>query len=60
LPQLVLCRDCGAILYQGEDIKTPDEVIEMHNGKCPKCGRTLSIIPHKIEVKPAPTRRKRP
>ena len=28
----------------------------MYDGACPKCGRKLSIIPLKIEVKPAPKR----
>jgi len=24
----------------------------MHDGKCPKCGRTLPFMPRKVEVKP--------
>jgi len=52
MPQRVLCKECGAILYEGIELKTPDEVIQANNGKCPKCGRKLSLIPHKIEILP--------
>jgi DNA-directed RNA polymerase subunit RPC12/RpoP len=50
MPQQVLCDNCGELLYQGEDIKSPEEIHQMHNGRCPKCGRKLSIIPQKVEV----------
>ncbi|RLI13162.1 hypothetical protein DRO35_01160 [Candidatus Bathyarchaeota archaeon] len=53
LPQKVNCDKCGAILYEGEELKSPEEIIQMHDGKCPKCGRRLSLTPVKIEVKPA-------
>jgi len=51
LPQRVNCDGCGAVLYEGEDLKSPEEILQMHNGKCPNCGRTLSLTPKKIEVK---------
>jgi len=41
------------IVYNGADLKTPDEIILLHNGKCPKCGKKLSFIPINVEVKPA-------
>lgn len=52
MPQKVLCQECGCMLYEGEDLKPPDEIIQKHNGKCPKCGRKLSFIPQNVEVKP--------
>jgi hypothetical protein len=52
MPQRVTCNDCGHILYQGLDIKPPDEISQMYNGKCPQCGRTLSIIPTTVQVQP--------
>jgi len=54
LPQRVYCHGCGAILYEGEELKSPEEILNMHDGKCPECGRTLSLMPLKIEVKAAP------
>jgi len=52
MPQRVICHECGEILYEGDDLKTPDEIIQRHNGRCPKCGRKLSSVPSSVEVKP--------
>jgi hypothetical protein len=53
LPQRVVCEKCATILYQGKDLAPPDEVIQRHNGKCPTCGKKLSITPKDVDVKPA-------
>ena len=53
MPQKVNCDGCGATLYEGEELKSPEEILQMHDGKCPECGRTLSLTPKKIEVKAA-------
>ncbi len=56
LPQQVNCYDCGAILYKGEDLKSPEEILQIHEGKCPKCGKRLSLMPQGIDVKPVKDR----
>jgi len=33
-------------------LKSPYEIVEGFEGKCPKCGRKLSYIPKTFEVKP--------
>jgi len=53
LPQRVNCDECGAVLYEGEELKSPEDILQMYNGKCPECGRNLSLTPKKIEVKAA-------
>ncbi|MEM2454631.1 MAG: hypothetical protein QXL85_04450 [Candidatus Bathyarchaeia archaeon] len=53
MPQKVLCSKCGEILYQGYDIKSPEEIYEAYNGRCPKCGKKLLLVPQKIEIQPA-------
>ncbi|MGB9134831.1 MAG: hypothetical protein WCC63_04515 [Candidatus Bathyarchaeia archaeon] len=53
MPQKVFCQKCNCILYEGAELKPPDEIIQKHNGKCPKCGNKLSLIPINVEVKPA-------
>ncbi|MEM1514822.1 MAG: hypothetical protein QXH24_02065 [Candidatus Bathyarchaeia archaeon] len=53
MPQKVLCSGCGKILYQGYDIKSPEEIYVMYSGRCPNCGKKLSLMPQKIEVSPA-------
>lgn len=51
MPQKVICSKCGKVIYYSEDLKPPDEIIEMNNGKCPYCGKELSFIPIKIDIK---------
>ncbi|UCH70525.1 MAG: hypothetical protein JSV29_00645 [Candidatus Bathyarchaeota archaeon] len=51
MPQRVICEQCGAILYEGVDLRPPDEIIQEYDGKCPKCGRKLSYTPKEVEVK---------
>ena len=34
-------------------MKPPDEIIQTHDGKCPKCGKKISFVPKKVEVKSA-------
>jgi hypothetical protein len=52
MPQRVLCHGCNHILYEGGELKPPDEIIQQFEGKCPKCGRKLSLMPLDVEVKP--------
>jgi hypothetical protein len=40
------------VLHDGAELKPPDEILHQHNGKCPKCGKKLSLVPINVEVKP--------
>jgi len=51
MPQQIICQKCGAVLYEGIELKPPDEIIQDYDGKCPKCGKKLSFIPTNVEVK---------
>jgi DNA-directed RNA polymerase subunit RPC12/RpoP len=53
MPQRVICEKCGAVLYDGIELKPPDEIIQNYDGKCPTCGKKLSFVPKNVEVKPA-------
>jgi len=53
MPQRVICHGCSHILYDGAELKPPDEVLRQYDGKCPKCDKKLSLIPLDVEVKPA-------
>ena len=52
MPQRVICQGCRHVLYEGKDLKPPDEIIAQNGGKCPKCERKLSLLPLDVEVKP--------
>ncbi|UCC33275.1 MAG: hypothetical protein JSW53_05780 [Candidatus Bathyarchaeota archaeon] len=53
MPQKVVCRECGFVLYEDLDLKAPDEIMQQYDGKCPSCGKKLTFTPENIEVKPA-------
>jgi hypothetical protein len=48
----ILCKGCGTILYEGEEMKPPYDLLSELNGRCPVCERRLSHIPQSFEVKP--------
>ncbi|MBC7131088.1 hypothetical protein H5T51_07730 [Candidatus Bathyarchaeota archaeon] len=52
MPQRVLCHECGYVLYEGEELKPPDEILQRYDGKCPGCGRKLAFLPLNVEVEP--------
>lgn len=52
VPQRVVCQGCGHLLYEGAELRPPDEIMHEHDSKCPKCGKKLSIIPVNVDVKP--------
>jgi rubredoxin len=53
MPQRVTCQTCGHVLYEGPELKPPDEILHEHEGKCPSCGKKLSFIPIDVNVKSA-------
>jgi DNA-directed RNA polymerase subunit RPC12/RpoP len=52
MPQHVSCQACGHVLYEGPELRPPDEILQDNEGKCPKCGKKLSFIPIDVNVKP--------
>jgi DNA-directed RNA polymerase subunit RPC12/RpoP len=50
VPQKVICEKCGFVLYEGTELKPPDEIIQTNDGKCPKCRKKISFIPKKVDV----------
>ncbi|NIW53642.1 MAG: hypothetical protein GWN17_15800 [Candidatus Korarchaeota archaeon] len=53
MPQLVICRKCGATLFESKhELKPLEDIIQMYDGRCPSCKKRLSYVPKKIEVKP--------
>jgi len=52
MPQRVICHGCNHVLYDGTELKPPDEILHQYEGICPKCGKKLSLLPIDVEVKP--------
>jgi transposase len=43
MPQAINCSGCGYVLYEGEILRSPQDIIKKYEGKCPNCGKTLVI-----------------
>jgi hypothetical protein len=52
MPQRVACQGCGHVLYEGPELRPPDEILHEVDGKCPNCGKKLSLVPIDVDVKP--------
>ncbi len=52
MPQRIVCHGCSHVLYEGTELKPPDEIIQQYSGKCPYCSRKLSLLPIAVEVIP--------
>lgn len=42
-PQPILCKKCGATLYDGRKIVSQHKIMEIRNSRCPECGQEPSL-----------------
>ncbi len=47
----MICKKCGTVLYEGEELKPPYEIVEIYDGKCPACDKKLCFVPTHVEIK---------
>ncbi len=52
MPQTVVCKQCGHLLYKGVELKPPTEIIQRNGGVCPRCGRKLTFRIEDVEIIP--------
>jgi len=45
-----LCGKCGLILYEGDELKPPYEILEVYGRKCPKCRKELALFPLTVDI----------
>ena len=50
MPQEIICSECGYVLYKGEILKSPQDIIRKYEGTCPKCGKEFNFDDLKIEI----------
>ena len=53
MPQKILCKECGEVLYVGDLLKSPRDIIKQFDGKCPVCNKELVFDPEAVRVKTA-------
>jgi NAD-dependent SIR2 family protein deacetylase len=52
LPQRVTCSECNNVLYEGDILKSPQDIIKKYDGKCPKCNRKLNFSTGGVTIYP--------
>ena len=52
MPQKIVCKSCKEILYEGDLLKSPQDIIKKYEGKCPKCKKDLKFSTEGVEVRP--------
>jgi NAD-dependent SIR2 family protein deacetylase len=53
MPQRMLCNKCKEVLYEGDLLKSPQDIIKKFEGKCPRCGKNLAFVTDAVVVKPS-------
>jgi DNA-directed RNA polymerase subunit RPC12/RpoP len=56
MPQQITCSGCGKTLYDGEILKSPQDIIKKHNGRCPECNKKLDFSPDNLMITPCEER----
>lgn len=52
MPQTIVCKNCGKLLYKGIELKPAEEIIQRNGGHCPSCGRKLTFNIEEVEIIP--------
>ena len=52
MPQKVTCAECNHLLYEGNILKGPQDIIKKFDGRCPECKRELSFDAKVISIYP--------
>ena len=53
MPQKIICNSCKEVLYEGDLLKSPQDVIKKYEGKCPKCKKELKFSTEGVDVRPS-------
>jgi hypothetical protein len=53
MPQKVVCSDCKEVLYEGDLLKSPQDIIKKFEGYCPKCNKKLVFSGENVKVNSA-------
>jgi hypothetical protein len=44
----IVCSKCGAKIYNGDEVKSPRQILRLYKGQCKKCGAKLN--PEEFDV----------
>ena len=52
MPQRVICSECANVLYEGDILKSPQDIAKKYDGRCPSCGKILKASIESISIYP--------
>lgn len=52
MPQKVTCSECNYLLYEGDILRSPQDIIKKYDGRCPKCNRKLGFTGEGVCILP--------
>ena len=41
MPLRVMCSECAHVLYEGDILKSPQDIAKRYDGRCPACRKKL-------------------
>jgi RNase P subunit RPR2 len=52
MPQRVMCSECAYVLYEGDILRSPQDIAKRYEGRCPSCGKKLRTIIKSFSIYP--------
>lgn len=47
---IITCRACGTVLYEGYELRLPEEIAKQNRLSCPGCATSLDVFPHEVKI----------
>jgi len=52
MPQRVICSECAHVLYEGDILRSPQDIAKKYEGRCPSCRKILKASNESISIYP--------
>jgi len=52
MPQRVICSECAHVLYEGDILRSPQDIAKKYEGRCPSCGKILKASMESVSIYP--------
>lgn len=52
MPQKVVCSECNYLLYEGDILKSPQDIVKKYDGRCPGCNKKLGFNTNSVSIYP--------
>jgi len=52
MPQKVMCSECAHVLYEGDILRSPQDIAKRLGGRCPSCGKILKFSFKSLSIYP--------